>query len=1222
MTQASTSLVVPLSVAALCVGEPDADGPPRGMLPMRDFSRLPSAARPPHQVHGAYLGRETEAGEEPFEGDTSLPAGIHLHWHLPKGLTHGLTGTGDRSIDFPNVPNRWLVSRLVVRKGAGAESLLQPVKSWVVESDRLSFTRPKSSGLTPPTVPLSPGPPARPGHAYLGAAFPLEDWSESTEAHRSEPLTALGYGEPTFAAFYPNCSTVFGFFDPFDDVSGFDPSSSSVAYHVAGWYAAPGVDPMSAGALDPLMNRFGWTFTGTSPARTLCSGLVDGIEWDPKRTYIPDADSDPRMTVSIARSLPEAAAALMADAHADHADRASVEHVLEALQLGLLSTTAAPGSAAKFEDARHRAGFEEKSAGLMWEITAEPGHEKDVTVAEPAAALLAELNSLELQADAVRRDLDAARDQLFVDWNKYTVLERGDDDAALVPLRNELFAVKQHLRSEIATIHAGLEEAAALARSIEGKVQLLRGLLDAGLILSPASAAPRFYRPNDPVLLLCGSDLARVGPRRPEPVTEMLACRLSDQVVGAVTIEAGAVPGWEATTVAAADLPRLPARPDDLPAEVEALLADAIFMGRSVQRLVVEAAARKRGGGLATSVPAALEILDAASAAFLSGAPTPAVEYSGVAPDDSLVAHWTTPWVPLLLQYDVHYRPALHVAPGPAQPASDSDDARRYPRDWVCTHFDWDDAQVDLAYQSGDLQERVQQYTGTIILTAGGTAALVRESEILAAALGDEGRELSSALEGIDELPLLSQALTGLNEAMLMRRLSLQVAVADPWGEDDQALVTEVAGAVGERNLVSPLPENSFNPLQAGSLRVMRLRLIDAFGRFRDYEQPRGVVAAALTPPARLKADDAAFLPLRITQPARLMFRWRRAEGDEPELDGALASSPVLGWVVPNYLQDAVSLYTADGSALGEVTLSVGEDAALWTPAPGGAGLTVDEPIDDVFAATNSHLRELATTLYGGGDPAFLRPFFRTVRVALTSALPASLHQEPGPALLLGQPLVLARATLSLEVSGPTASDESWSSLYKTLTSTAYPRDAGLSAVEFPVALGRLDHLDDTLVGYWIERDGVTDFAHFYSSAASEGDGAVRAPTKDTLTVSPNASGAVTVTMLLDPHGSVHAATGILPVKAIDIPPQHYRPALSALSVAFSVRPVLTGSNAVEVSLPLPRVVQGEWEWHGARGREWVRSATSSAPVEQATLAYSPQRIVDGWLTLRRPNGL
>ncbi|MGV2388233.1 MAG UNVERIFIED_CONTAM: hypothetical protein LVR29_07585 [Microcystis novacekii LVE1205-3] len=28
-------------------------------------------------------------------------------------------------------------------------------------------------------------------------------------------LTAVGYGEPTFAAFYPNCHSVFGFYDDY-----------------------------------------------------------------------------------------------------------------------------------------------------------------------------------------------------------------------------------------------------------------------------------------------------------------------------------------------------------------------------------------------------------------------------------------------------------------------------------------------------------------------------------------------------------------------------------------------------------------------------------------------------------------------------------------------------------------------------------------------------------------------------------------------------------------------------------------------------------------------------------------------------------------------------------------------------------------------------------------------------------------------------------------------
>src|SRR5438105_5713040 len=56
-------------------------------------------------------------------------------------------------------------------------------------------------------------------------------------------LTAVGYGEPTFAAFYPNCHSVFGFHDA--DSKSAPPAG--VRYDVVGWYSASALDGSTAG---------------------------------------------------------------------------------------------------------------------------------------------------------------------------------------------------------------------------------------------------------------------------------------------------------------------------------------------------------------------------------------------------------------------------------------------------------------------------------------------------------------------------------------------------------------------------------------------------------------------------------------------------------------------------------------------------------------------------------------------------------------------------------------------------------------------------------------------------------------------------------------------------------------------------------------------------------------------------------------------------------------
>src|SRR5436189_2625343 len=44
---------------------------------------------------------------------SSPTIGVHLHWALPDALTHGVKPAGDAKapIQFPLVPNRWLVVR-------------------------------------------------------------------------------------------------------------------------------------------------------------------------------------------------------------------------------------------------------------------------------------------------------------------------------------------------------------------------------------------------------------------------------------------------------------------------------------------------------------------------------------------------------------------------------------------------------------------------------------------------------------------------------------------------------------------------------------------------------------------------------------------------------------------------------------------------------------------------------------------------------------------------------------------------------------------------------------------------------------------------------------------------------------------------------------------------------------------------------------------------------
>ncbi len=121
------------------------------------------------------------------------------------------------------------------------------------------------------------------------------------------------------------------------------------------------------------------------------------------------------------------------------------------------------------------------------------------------------------------------------------------------------------------------------------------------------------------------------------------------------------------------------------------------------------------------------------------------------------------------------------------------------------------------------------------------------------------------------------------NDALLMRRQRFQLPVADPLGfDDDQRFAATVAAAVGRRNRSAPQPLDDFNPIRAGALNLLRLRLIDSFGQTRELAWNEVVAAETLHP---LDSRYPVVLPPRIVQPTRLNMRFLAARsarcGDE-----------------------------------------------------------------------------------------------------------------------------------------------------------------------------------------------------------------------------------------------------------------------------------------------------------------------------------------------------
>jgi len=1230
-----------------------------------DFTRLPyrDGAR---EVNRDVANLSEELLARPLEDrGLQLRKGIHLHWALPTALTRGTID--EQGTTFPAAPNRWLVTRSRPVAGTDREEI---ERQWIVESDYLSphAARVRSGGVAIPFILDDSKPGGRPW-TYLGRRRLFEHWTEAAEqalqgqtlGTLGYQLTALGYqvrpgakpgrgrgyAEPTFAALYPNCQSVFGFHDE-DPPAGM----KGIRYDVVGWYGHPGQDDCLRAverareggdrfqAFDAaLVQRFQWHAAADGqgappPGRSMFHGSLVF------ETGVRPAATRPRksVTVAVGNTSTEALSAYLAHTVAPTLtpplDSKLMEEQLEALHLAPRLGSRKLDVGLKFQEARHERGFTGVGGGMLWGIRRtgagreHPGPADDgeqETLPDELAHLLNALNVLQADYDRAGWALESMQTQLFSDWYKYMLCAYPPDDARhdypdidevrhfiakndVLPVRRQS-GRREALKSRLAQLHG----------QVAAQVDEFSRRTARPHALQPL-AAPRFWQPREPVLLIVDDEAAstrRHGHDGPLQAGNLLECHVR----------------------------RVQAR------DARSQLAEI------------------RG--------------HIASLALQSG-------HGGVG------AHaWKAqPWHPFALEWQVE----LHPIGGDK---NNLDPIRRdYDAQFITSSYRLAEGAVDLVPKPGHVAvaKAASVFTGSSLLTPHARFQLQKEiGDYLERKAGESAFAKASLEQCLHKLRdpdfhALAQSLSGFNAALLMHKQTLQLPIAEPLGSPEAQAFTEgVRGAVGWADRNAPQPNNDFHPIRTGVLKIHALRVVDTFGRVQNLALKNRKVIASEVMSVR-KSAHLAFLPPRLVQPARLNFRWlaaglgRRSSEDEVQANAHPATTAVCGWLLPNRLDESVQVYDADGHALG----SIGVRKRQWRPAP-GASRVADERWNAHLWRLVSHLLERAH------DPAgtFLDDFLEGIEIALERIDPEGVAQHTALALLLGRPLAVVRATLDVELRGRPAVNQDWnvfrSDLDRDLRAEGQGRDEpverdtdAVAKVRIPIRLGDDRQLNDGLVGYWKERwssDGRTctyadDRFYVHACATAEvkatdpgtladhlsakhkgrllkllrDKGAIvrkhdllRLPDGEALwtalcengvlapgELDPNIRYAADsadltlalddppqkLTMLVDPRGVVHASCGMLPTKVLAIPPDQYAGALQSLAVTFVAGPLLSGDGPT-VRVPLPTQPGHAWSWVEKSGTSWTETTSLKPAALEATFAEA-QTIREGWLKLTK----
>jgi hypothetical protein len=247
-----------------------------------------------------------------------------------------------------------------------------------------------------------------------------------------------------------------------------------------------------------------------------------------------------------------------------------------------------------------------------------------------------------------------------------------------------------------------------------------------------------------------------------------------------------------------------------------------------------------------------------------------------------------------------------------------------------------------------------------------------------------------------------------------------------------------------------------------------------------------------------------------------------------------------------------------------------------WEPAPGGGGGALSE-IDKI---KNPHLQKMVASIQSYGVD-FLNDFVSAIDNALENIEPENFAQHQDIALLMGRPIALVRASLNLELQGLPALDQSWNDLRQDMQ-RATRDDNAFSQVQFSIRIGEYKQFNDGTVGYWKENGDGYEGNLFYAPQSDEEakikDSHLKTHKTDPMNIFQSVKSEPQIlSLLLDPRGLVHATSGVLPAKAISIPPDQYGAALQAIEITFLSTPILT--DVGKIHLPLPTEAGYRWSW-------------------------------------------
>jgi hypothetical protein len=533
-------------------------------------------------------------------------------------------------------------------------------------------------------------------------------------------------------------------------------------------------------------------------------------------------------------------------------------------------------------------------------------------------------------------------------------------------------------------------------------------------------------------------------------------------------------------------------------------------------------------------------------------------------------------------------------------------------------------------------------------------------------------QDLDQYVHSIQDLDILSQRLSGMMAQMIQRYYAMSatpwsdnagnIDIKSQLGDSRHGYPHPYPDKTFFGHDTSAIWD--FAPLAGTFFVINRLMVIDSYGRTIDVTQANGSGWPHTTPPPAedyfypIAAGEMASptlqkpngkpskdatermlqLPPRIIQDSRLDFHFTSNDGQNADIDSTAEANPICGWVVPNHIDGSLALYAPDGTAWGELFLALagGNSRPHWQPDPSNPA--APPSIERIPNAYVKGILQALDQLTDNG--AAFSGFFQVIDETLWTINPRGQTQDQDLSVFVGRPLAIVRAELSLKLNGLPYYNQDWWNTFvfpDPLDDDTGPvpigaLDGGLGNFLWPIRLGSQVLRDDGLIGYYADDPDPAKLANsfqvFNSVVLPKGIetsylrqiGPVGQPLPgnyvslrfiDDIVAQPDPGKhqVCRITMLVDPRGSVHAFSGLLPVVSRSVPSTLVKPALVKMAYLFRVGPFLTSPDKVRI--PRPSAHKGTWAWF-----DKVIDTTTGFEQADGRVSFpsTPPLVKEGWL--------